>query len=185
MMRSPVQIEAYAIVSEDGMLVDAQGNMLPSLRIDADQQFFASGLNAADIVVQGQEKLAHSATCRRIIVTGSIPGVAPVPSNDSEVNWNPEGAPFEKAMALFAAPNRSVAEIGGPCVFEFLLGLYDVFYLSRVTKFRLPGGWPIFRGVSARTPEAVLADRGLDNPEHEGVDTAHGLTITAWQRSEF
>jgi hypothetical protein len=186
-MRSPVHIEAYAIVSEDGMLTDAQGNIPSSLRIGADQHFFESGLDAVDIVVNGrnsQEQLAHSAMRRRVLVTGSIPAVAPVPSNSREVYWNPEGAPFEKALSAFAAPNRSIAVIGGPRVFEFFLDLYDVFYLSRVAHVRLPGGLPIFRGVPSRTPEAVLANHGLDNPRHEVVDTAHGLTITAWQRSE-
>ena len=163
-------------------------NIPPSLRFDADQQFFANGLDAVDIVVQGrnsQEQLAHSATRRRILVTGRVATVAPVPSNSREVYWNPEGAPFEKALALFAEPNRSIAVIGGPRVFEYFLDLYDVFYLSRAANVRIPGGRPIFPDVPARTPEAVLADHGLDNPQHEVVDAAQGLTITAWQRSEI
>jgi hypothetical protein len=188
MMRSLVHIEAYAIVSEDGMLTDAEGNIPPPLKVDADQHFFESGLDAVDIVVNGrnsQEQLSHSSARRRIIVTGRVSTIAPVPSNSREVYWNPEGAPFEKALAEFAAPNRSIAVIGGPRVFEFFLDLYDVFYLSRVANVRLPGGLPIFPGVPSRAPEAVLVDHGLDNPQHEVVDAARGLTITAWQRSEI
>ena len=67
MMSRAGHIEAYAIVSEDGMLTDAAGNIPPSLKLDADQHFFETGLDAVDIVVQGrnsQERLSHSATRR-------------------------------------------------------------------------------------------------------------------------
>jgi hypothetical protein len=187
MMRSPVHIEAYAIVSEDGMLADATGHIPAALRIDADQRFFESGLDAVDIVVHGrnsQEELSRSATRCRIILTHSIPTIAADPSNGRAVLWNPGGASFEQALGEFPAPNRSVAVIGGPTVFEFFLDLYDVFYLSRAANVRIPGGRPIFPDVPGRAPEAVLADHGLDNPEHEMIDVAHGLTITAWQRSK-
>ena len=66
-MRPALHIEAYAIVSEDGMLADANGIVPPSLKIDADQRFFANGLDGVDIVVHGrnsQEQLAHSSTRR-------------------------------------------------------------------------------------------------------------------------
>jgi hypothetical protein len=53
-MNLEVRIEAFSIVSRDGMLTGAAGNMPPSLRLDADQHFFESGLDAADIVVQGR-----------------------------------------------------------------------------------------------------------------------------------
>ena len=112
-----------------------------------------------------------------------ISAVAPDPSNSRAVLWNPAGASFEQALAEFAAPNRTIAVIGGPRVFEMFLDLYDVFYLSRAAGVRLPGGLPIFGGVPLRTPEAVLAAHGLDNPEHELVEP--GLTITGWQRSEI
>jgi hypothetical protein len=187
-MRSPVHIEGYAIVSEDGMLADAGGVIPPGLRIDADQHFFESGLGAVDIVVHGrnsQEVLSHSATRRRVILTRSVPTIAADPSNSRAVLWNPAGASFEQALAEFSAPNRSVAVIGGPNVFEWFLDLYDVFYLSRAANVWIPGGRAIFTGVPLRAPEVVLADHGLDNPEREVSDTAAGLTITAWQRSEI
>ncbi len=75
--------------------------------------------------------------------------------------------------------------IGGPGIFEFFLDRYDVFYLSRAASVRLPGGRAIFGGVPLRTPEAVLAEHGLDNPQRALPDAAHGLTITAWLRSEI
>jgi dihydrofolate reductase len=186
--RSPVHIEAYAIVSADGMLADASGNVPPSLRIDADQHFFESGLDAADIVVHGrnsQDALSRSSTRFRMIVTRRIPAITADPSNSRAVLWNPAGASFEQALAEFSEPNRKVAVIGGPSVFEWFLDLYDVFYLSRAANARLPGGRPIFADVPSRTPEAVLADHGLDNPQHELSDAAKGLTITGWKRSKI
>jgi hypothetical protein len=188
MLRSPVHIEGYAIVSADGMLADATGHIPPSLRLDADQHFFEAGLDAVDIAVHGrnsQEELSHSSTRRRIILTRSVAAIAADPSNSRAVLWNPAGASFEQALARFSAPNRSVAVIGGPNVFDFFLDSYDVFYLSRAGNVRLPGGRPIFAGVPARAPEMVLADHGLDNPQRELVDAAQGLTITGWQRSEI
>jgi len=186
-MNPEVRIEAFAIVSEDGMLTDAAGNIPPSLKLDADRHFFESGLDAADIVVQGrnsQDQLTHSATRHRLIVTARVPSIAPDPANSRAILWNPVGASFDEALSKFPSPNLSVAVIGGPRVFELFLDRYDVFYLSRVAGVRLPGGLPIF-GEPSRTPEAVLAEYGLDNPEHELVDADKGLTITGWRRSEI
>jgi dihydrofolate reductase len=188
MINRAVHIEAYAIVSEDGMLTDAAGNIPPSLRLDADQRFFETGLDAVDIVVHGRnsrDQLSHSATRRRLIVTRSIPSVAPDPSNSRAILWNPAGVSFDEALAAFPAPSLKVAVIGGPRVFELFLDLYDVFYLSRVANVRLPGGLPIFGDVPLQTPEAVLAAYGLDNPKNEPVDADKGLTITGWRRSKI
>lgn len=188
MMNHTVHIEAYAIVSEDGMLTDAAGNIPPSLRLDADQHFFENGLDAVDIVVHGrnsQEQLSHSATRRRLITTRSIPSIAPDPSNSRAILWNPAGASFDEALATFSVPNLRVAVIGGPRVFELFLNRYGVFYLSRAANVRLPGGLPVFDGVPSQTPEAVLAAHGLDKPKLEVTDASKGLTITGWRRSEI
>ena len=184
-MRAPVRIEGYAIVSEDGMLADAEGVMPVSLKIDADQQFFAQGLERADLVVHGRnshELQPNSSGRRRVIVTAAVPAIAPASSNGKTICWNPAGASFDQALAAFESAPRVVAVIGGTRVFELFLDRYDVFYLSRVTGVRLPGGRPIFPGVPSLTPEAVLAAHGLDRPEPELVAPANGLTITAWQR---
>lgn len=185
MGRLPVFIEAYAIVSSDGMLADAAGNFPPALAIDADQRFFENGLDAVDVVVHGrrsQEKLSRSPTRRRIIFTRSVPAIAVDSSNRRVIQWNPAGASFEQALAEFSSSKLSVAVIGGQSVFEWFLDLYDVFYLSRADNVQLPGGLPIFSDVPSRKPEAVLADHGLENPKRELLDAARGLTITAWQR---
>jgi hypothetical protein len=187
-MGPPLFIEAYAIVSGNGMLADADGVMPESLRIDADQHFFESGLEGVDIVVHGrnsQEHLAQSPARRRVIVTRRTPSIAVDPANRKALFWNPAGASFEQALTAFGAPNASVAVLGGPGVFTLFLDVCDVFYLSRAGGVTLPRGRPIFPGESLRAPEAVLADHGLDNPRQELSDTSGGLTITAWQRTDI
>ena len=187
-MVPPLYIEAYAIVSADGMLAGTDGLMPASLKIDADQHFFESGLEGADIVVHGrnsQEQLAHSSTRRRVILTRRIPSIAANPSNRMELFWNPAGASFEQALAELGAPHGSIAVIGGPAVFVLFLDITDVFYLSRAGGVRIPGGRAIFPCEPSRAPEAVLADHGLDNPRQELSDPATGLTITSWRRSEI
>ena len=47
--------------------------------------------------------------------------------------------------------------IGGTDVFDLFLDRYDSFYLTRGPRIRLPGGRPVFPGVPAPTPEAVLS----------------------------
>ena len=42
-MRGPFRIEGYAIASADGMIADATGFMPDSLKIEADQRFYARG----------------------------------------------------------------------------------------------------------------------------------------------
>ena len=49
-----MRIEGYVIVSADGMLADASGIMPPELKFEADQRFFESALDAADLIVHGR-----------------------------------------------------------------------------------------------------------------------------------
>jgi hypothetical protein len=48
------RIEGYAIVSADGIIADANGEMPNSLRYDADQRFRQSGLDRAAVVIHGR-----------------------------------------------------------------------------------------------------------------------------------
>ncbi len=75
--------------------------------------------------------------------------------------WNPAGAAFAQAWAALELPHGSLAVIGGTAVFGMFLPDYDVFYLTRASGVRLPGGRPVFPQVPQRTPEEVLASHGL------------------------
>ena len=144
------RIEAYVIVSADGMLADASGVQPASLQFDADQRHFAEGLDRADVIVNGRhsaEEQPNSRLRRRLVLTRQVAGLAPDPDNPNARLWNPAGASLEEACAALGLNSGTVAVIGGPQVFTLFLKLgYDCFHLSRAVKVRLPGGLPLFGG---------------------------------------
>jgi hypothetical protein len=179
-------IEGYAIVSEDGMLADAGGVMPDALKIKADQRFFARGLDQVDVVVHGRhshERQPRSHLRRRLIVTGRVATVAPDPANAKALFWNPAGATFEQALAALGIPDARVGVLGGTDVFALFLDRYDVFHLSRTAGVRLPGGRPVFPGVPAVTPDAVLLDHGLRLAGRRSLDRSRGLVLETWRRA--
>jgi dihydrofolate reductase len=184
-MSRPRRIEGYAIVSEDGMLANAAGVMPDSLKFEADKRFFEQGLDGVDVVVHGRhshERQPHSPLRRRLILTRRVSALAADRSNDKALHWNPAGATFEEALAAIGAPDAIVGIIGGTEVFGMFLDSYDVFYLSRAPGVRLPGGRPVFPGVPAQTPEAVMAVHGLKPGERQVLDEAKGVTLVSWRR---
>jgi hypothetical protein len=173
-------------VSEDGMLADATRVMPPSLMFEADQRFYERGLDNVGVVVHGKyskEKQARSAQRHRVILTRTIPSIAAHPSNAKALLWNPAGALFEDALAALGMPDADVGVIGGPEVFAFFLGRYDVFHLSRAPNVRLPGGRPVFPEVPVQTPEQVLAAHGLNPDPPVALDAAKGLFMVSWRRA--
>jgi len=136
------RIAGYAIVSTDGMIANAAGIMPEELKLEADQRFFAQGLDGVEAVVHGahsHEQQPHSHLRRRLILTRLVPALAPDPSNAQALFWNPAGASFAQAWAALELPHGSLAVIGGTAVFGMFLPDYDVFYLTRAPGVRLPG----------------------------------------------
>jgi dihydrofolate reductase len=184
-MAPPLRIEGYAIVSADGMLANAAGVMPDSLKFEADHQFFEHGLDGVDVVVNGRhsnERQQHSPQRRRLIVTRRVSTIAADPSNEKALFWNPTGASFEQALAALGTLGGRIAIIGGTDVFGMFLDRYDVFFLSRASGVRLPGGRPVFPGVPARTPEDVLAGHGLEPGQRQMLDAGKGVAVVAWRR---
>jgi dihydrofolate reductase len=184
-MTGPRRIEGYAIVSADGMLANAAGVMPDALKLEADQRFFAHGLDGVDAVAHGahsHEQQPHSHLRRRLILTRQIPTLAADPSDDKARFWNPAGASFEEAWAALGVPDGSLAVIGGTDVFGMFLPRYDVFHLTRAPAVRLPGGRPVFPQVPQQTPEQVLASHGLKAEPPRVLDAGHDLTVTSWRR---
>jgi dihydrofolate reductase len=184
-MFDSLRVEGYAIVSEDGMLANAAGIMPEELKFEADQRFFERGLDAVDVVVHGRnshEQQPRSHLRRRLILTREVPAIDADPSNERALFWNPAGASFEQALAAFAAPVARVGVIGGTDVFGLFLDRYDIFYLTRARAVRLPGGRPVFPGVPAQSPEAVLESHGLMRGERQVLDRAKDLAVVAWLR---
>jgi hypothetical protein len=184
-MALPRRIEGYAIVSADGMIADAAGIMPPALRIEADQRFFAHGLDAVDAVVHGRhshEQQPHSHLRRRLIVTRQIGGLAGDPSNPKAMLWNPAGTPFEAAWDALGVPDGTLAVLGGTQVFGLFLPRYDLFHLSRAANLRLPGGVGVFPAVPAQTPDDVLRSHGLKPAAPRPLDADAGVTVVTWHR---
>jgi dihydrofolate reductase len=184
-MPRPRRIEGYAIVSLDGMLANAAGIMPAALKLDADQRFFAEGLDRFEAVVHGRhshEQQPHSPLRRRLIVTRRIPSLLADPSSQKALFWNPAGASFEQAWEALGVPGGSLAVIGGTEVFGMFLPDYDAFHLTRAPAVRLPGGRPVFPQVPAQSPEEVLANHGLAPDAPQVLDAGCGLVVVSWRR---
>ena len=173
-MSLPTRIEGYAIVSEDGMLADRNGVMPASLKFEADQRFFETGLDGVDAVAHGRhshERQPHSPQRYRLILTRQIPSLAPDRAKEKALLWNPRGASIEEAWSAFHLVEGSLGVIGGTSVFGLFLDHYDVFHLTRAPGVRLPGGRPVFPGVPRQSPEDSLAAHGLDQAQPKSSST--------------
>jgi dihydrofolate reductase len=183
---APRRIEGFAIVSEDGMLADANGVMPETLKFDVDWQYFAAGLDRLDAVIHGRhshEQQPHSPRRYRITVTTQVAAIAPDADNPKGILWNPAAATFEEAWSALGLGNGTLGVIGGTSVFGMFLDLYDVFHLTRAPNLRLPGGRPVFPGVPEQTPEQIMQTHGLRAAEHETLDAAHGIVVARWRRA--
>jgi hypothetical protein len=180
------RIDGYVIVSADGMLANADRVMPDELKFRGDQEFFNAALDRAELIVHGRhsyEGQPSSPKRRRIILTSKTAALAADPSNPNATLWNPAGASFEQACAYAGAGSGSVAIIGGPAVFAMFLDRYDTFWLSQAPHVRLPGGYPCFPGVPARSPQAILAAHGLKAGEPQILDAANDVIVTPWRRA--
>ena len=180
-----LRIEGLAIISADGMIANAGGVQPEQLKIEADQKFFYESLDQAAAVAHGRhsgEGGPGAARRRRLILTRRIAGIGRDPDNDMAVLWNPGGAPLTQAWRALGEPVGTLAVIGGTDVFGlFLAQGYDAFHLSRVAGIILPGGRPVFPGVPARSPEALLADHGLRPGPERVLDAAAALSLVSWR----
>ena len=185
-MLGPRRIEGYAIVSNDGMIADAKGEMPAAIRNAADQKFLQAGLDRAAVVVHGghsHEGGPRAARRKRLILTRQIADLAPDPSHPNALLWNPAGATLERAVEALGAPDGTIAVIGGTEVFSMFLPLYDAFHLSRAANANIPGGRPVFAEVGPNTtPEDALARHGLKPGPRRALDAAAGVTVVTWER---
>lgn len=184
-MSSELRVVGYAIVSADGMIADAAGQMPASIVNAADQHFFAAALDAADVIVHGRnshEQQPNSAQRRRLLVTRGIATIAADLANANARRWNPQGAPLEAACAALGVRAGVVAVIGGTDVFGYFLPRYDAFHLSRAARALLPGGRPVFPGIPPHTPEELLRRAGLSPSPARILDSEADVTVTDWRR---
>jgi len=179
------RIVGYVIASADGRIADANGRHPASLMLAADQRFFENGLAHVDAVVHGRhshEGHPASAAKPRLILTHSVPALAPDPANANAMLWNPAGASFVEACAALGLSSGTVAVLGGPLVYTlFLKHGYDNFHLSRAVNVWIPDGLPVFiREAHGGEPEAALRAAGLTPGHTMWLDDE--VTVTDWER---
>jgi hypothetical protein len=180
-----LRIEGFVIVSAEGMLANAKHVMPDELKFEGDKRFFNNALDRVDLIVHGRhshEDQPNSPRRMRIVLTRTIEGLAPDPSNPRATLWNPAGATFEAACGQAGVRSGTVAIIGGPVVFDMFMDRYDTFWLSQAPRVRLADGEPAFSGVPARSPQEVLAAHGLRAGEGQILDAATGVVVTPWRR---
>jgi dihydrofolate reductase len=182
------RVEGYVIVSSDGMIADAKGEMPAAIRNDADQEFFQAALDRVAVVVHGQhshEGGPRAARRKRLVLTRQIAALAPDPAHPNSLLWNPVGCPLERAITGLGAADGPIAVIGGTEVFSMFLPLYDTFHLSRAARAKIPGGRPVFEEVGPNAmPEDVLARHGLKPGPQRELDREAGITVVTWERSD-
>ncbi len=177
----PRRIDAFAVVSADGMIADADGARPEAFRRVAAQ--WQAGLADADVIVHGRHSQADGADDRhRILVTHRTEAIAADLAREKTYLWNPAWAPFDAAWRTLAVPNGSLAVAGGTRVFGLFLAIgYDRFELFQAPQIRLPGGRPLFPEVPTLGVEDVLARHGLRPGRTRHLDG--GMTHVTWERS--
>src|SRR5262249_974041 len=184
-MALPRRIEGYAIVSREGMICTADRVFPPELKIEADQRFFHEGVHHAAAVANGRHSAeggAGAAERPRLVLTRRIAALAPHPANPTAGWWNPAGASLEGAWEALGVAG-TLAVVGGTDVFGLFLTIgYDDFFLSRAPA-SVPHGRPVFPGVPAQSPEALLAAHGLVKRSERMLDEAAQVTLTQWSRA--
>ena len=186
-MTPVLRVAGYAIVSADGMIADASGEMPPAIVNEADQRFFAQALDGADILVHGRNSHEHqpnSPQRRRLVLTRTIDSIEPDPTNVKLAHWNPAGATLEAACAALGVTQGTVAVIGGTEVFGLFLPRYDAFHLTLAARAHLPGGRPVFPGIPPATPDELLRRHGLVAGPPRILDAASDVTLVTWRRAE-
>ena len=176
-----IRFEGHAIVSADGMIADAHGQMPAPLRNDADWRLFQAALDGSAVVVVG--RLGHerhpNPGRRRLVPTSGVTRLEPDKRDPMAHLWNPAGADIAEVLRHLSIDTGTVAVTGGKRVFDLFLPRYDAFILSETNRFALPGGTPAF---SAGHPRQVLAAAGLIPASCETIDVEGDVSLTRWIR---
>jgi dihydrofolate reductase len=179
------EVHAYAIVSADGMIADASGEMPDELKNDADWAYFQSQLDLSELVIVGRrshEAAPSTGRRRRVVLSGSV---ASLEQRRSVWWWNPSALPLSTLLEQLLPAGGRVAVPGGQGVFDFLARerAIDRFHLSRALSVRLPGGHPAFSAQADGTPlDHVLGEQGLHPGPTLTIDAHAPVVLTVWHR---
>ena len=180
------RIEAYAIISADGMIADRERRFPDALRNDADKRFFHAALDKAAAIALGRvtHEQERNSGRRRLVLTRRVAALAPDPADGHALFWNPAGASWDAARLALGLRGGSLAVIGGTDVYQVFLDIgYDAFHLSWSPRVRIPEGIPVFAGVGPdRSPDKVLQVAGLKAGPVRLLDPAAGVILVTWGR---
>lgn len=175
-----IQYEGHAIVSEDGMIADANGEMPAALRSEADWRYFQAALDRAALVVLGRKGHARHPNPgrRRLVLTTGIAALSPDSADPLATLWNPAGLPIETVLDELGIAEGIVAVTGGTGTFDLFLPLYSRFVLAEVRGLSLPAGVPCF---SKGHPRYVLPGAGYEARDMQLIES--GVVQTTWHRT--
>lgn len=178
---SALEYQGHAIVSADGMIADADGDMPRGLVNRADQQRFQAALDQSAAVVLG--RLGHARHPnpgrRRLVVTTSVAEAMTDPEDGRATLWNPTGIALPAMLDWLGIADGTIAVTGGTRVFELFLPHYTSFALAEAHGVTLPGGRPAFAQGHPRT---ILAAAGLCPAERLALEPTGDVTTTIWRR---
>ena len=179
----PVEIQGYAIVSDDDKIAGPDGLVPPSLRNEKDWEYYQSALARADVIVFGRRSHELEPNVRgdlRLVISRAAAGFE---ESADAWWWNPALVTWAEVAKRLLPSGGDVAAPGGQAVFDLFLTIgFDAFHLSRAHGVRLPGGRAIFSacdtGLSAET---VLSEAGLRLGQKIPLDPERGVEMNIWR----
>lgn len=180
------EFHGHAIVSDDDMIADADGNMPEVLTNASDWKRFQNELDRSVAIVlgrHGHEAHANVHKRNRVVLSSQGRGIE---RRADAWWWNPADAPLAEVMARAAPTGGIVSVPGGRRVFDYFLDAgYDEFHLARARGVRIPGGTPVFSECAPdRSAEEVLGSRGLAPYPVDILDAWAGVSVTVWRKPQ-
>ncbi len=180
----PVEIDGYAIVSDDDKIADADGLVPESLRNEADWDYYQRALARSDLIVYGHRSHDFEPNVRGDLRLVISTGSAGLERRADAWWWNPARVKWPEVAERVLPLGGAVAVPGGQGVFDLFLDIgFDGFHLSRAHGVKLPGGRAVFSDCEAgMSAEAVLTRAGLSVVKKIPLDPEHGVDLTLWRR---
>ena len=178
-------IHGHALVSADDRIADSDGLTPASLHNERDWRRFQAALDGAVVTVLGRRSHAANPNtkCRNRLVLSSA--ARAVERRGDAWWWNPADMSLADALAVAAPEAGIVAVPGGRPVFDYFLSVgFDAFHLARMPKVTLPGGIPVFSGITpTRRAADILVAYGLTPGRREILDRSAPVELTVWRRA--
>jgi hypothetical protein len=159
----PIEINGYAIVSDDDRIAGPDGLIPASLRNERDWECFQRALAVSGLVVLGHRSHELAPNVRgdqRLVISR---GAAGLERHANVWWWNPACMSWVEVATELLPRGGKVAVPGGQAVFDLFLKIgFDAFHLTRAHGVRFPGGRALFSGCDAglsAEPDCALAKR--------------------------